>query len=166
MKCDICGSENAAIHIQQIFDGTEINIKVCEKCARDKGLTLDNQQIGQSLKVLLSNFEQIKNVLDAKNDKRKCPVCGTEFSVFKKKCEAGCSECYKEFESFLKTFYKNTAGSSLHKGKNPGKISLLIRKKQNKARLENELTRAVSKEDYEKAAVLRDRIRFLGKYID
>ncbi len=73
MKCDICGSENAVIHIQQIFDGTEINIKVCEKCAREKGLTLDNQHIGQSLKVLLSNFEQIRNVLDAKNEKRKMP---------------------------------------------------------------------------------------------
>ena len=166
MKCDICGSNRAVIHIQQIYDGTEINIKICEKCAREKGLTLDNQEIGKSLKVLLSNFEQIKSVLDSKNEKRKCPVCGTELNVLKKKHEAGCPECYMEFEDYLKNFYKNTTGRSVHTGKNPGKVALIQRKIQNRARLEKELETAVRKEDYEKAAVLRDRIRFIGKYID
>ncbi len=166
MKCDICGSNRAVIHIQQIYDGTEINIKICEKCAHEKGLTLDNREIGKSLKILLSNFEEIKKVLDSKNEKRKCPVCGTDLLTFRKKCEAGCSECYAEFEDYLKEFYKNTVGSYEHTGKHPGKISVLIRKKLNKERLEKELYNAVKTEDYEKAAVLRDRIRFLGKYID
>ena len=166
MKCDICGSNNAVIHIQQIYEGSEINIKICEKCAHEKGLTLDNREIGKSLKVLLSNFEQIKSILNSKNEKRKCPVCGTELKVFKKKYEAGCPECYKEFEDYLKGFFKNTTGSSVHTGKNPGKVALMIRKKQNRAKLEKELETAIRSEDYEKAAVLRDRIRFIGKYID
>ena len=166
MKCDICGSSKAVIHIQQIFENTEINIKICEKCARDKGLTLDNREIGRNLKVLLSNFEQIKKVIDTKNEKRRCPVCGTEFNVLKKDCRAGCASCYSEFDNYLENFYKSTAGSSEHKGKYPGKVALLIRKKQNYARLEKELEDAVSNENYEKAAVLRDRIKFMGNYID
>ncbi len=166
MKCDICGSNNAVIHIQQIFEETEINLQICENCAREKGLTLDNKEIGKSLKVLLSNFEEIKKVIDSKNEKKTCPVCGTDFQTLKKECTAGCENCYTVFSDYLVNFYKSAAGSAQHQGKNPGKVSLLIRKKKNRDRLEQELETAVIKEDFEKAALLRDRIRFIGKYID
>jgi protein arginine kinase activator len=164
MKCDICGSNKAVIHIQQIYENNEINIKICEKCARNKGLTLDNKEIGKSLKVLLSNFEEIKKVLELGEEKKKCSVCGTDFNTLKGKCEAGCENCYSEFENYLKNFYKSTTGNSVYTGKYPGKVSLMMRKRKNREKLEKDLVSAVKKEDYEKAAVLRDRIRFIGKY--
>ena len=166
MKCDICGSNRAVIHIQQIFENDEINIKICEKCARDKGLTLDNKGIGKSLKVLLSNFEEIKKALNSGEEKKKCPVCGTDFNDIRKKNTAGCGNCYREFESYLTRFFNNAAGNSVHCGKYPGRIALMVRKKKNRENLQKQLETAIISENYEKAAALRDRIKFFGKYTD
>ena len=165
MKCDICGNKRAVIHIQQIAGNEEININICEKCAKEKGLTIDNSELGVSLKNMLNNFEDIKNAIEKRDNNRQCPVCSISFQDFKKKSRAGCSNCYRIFDRYVNSYLLKTTGFSEHKGKSPFKINIISKNRYRIDELRKKLGQAVSAENYEEAAYIRDKIKLMMRLI-
>jgi len=166
MKCDICGSSRAVIHIQQIAGKEEININICEKCAREKGLTTKNSELSLSLKNLIANFDQIKKAIEKHDNAKICSECGKTLDDLKKSGRAGCSSCYSEFNKYIAAFLKKAAGSSEHRGKSPLRVSIISRRIRQMDNLQVKLHKAVKNENFEHAAYLRDRIKLMERQLE
>lgn len=90
-----------------------------------------------------------------------CPTCGLVYSSFKETGRLGCADCYKAFQAQLRPLLRRIHGDTRHRGKAPargGAGGTVLRQVQ---RLHDELQRAVEREDFERAAQIRDEIRRL-----
>jgi len=96
----------------------------------------------------------------------KCEQCGMSENQFVKKGLMGCGNCYDRFEDKLLPLLRRVHGSIRHTGKVPercgGRAKLLKRIETLKAQLQE----VVSREEFEKAASLRDTIRQLEKELE
>ena len=159
MKCDLC-NKKATVHLTEIIDEQMSEMHLCEECARQKSVQME-QQFGLSdLLAGLTDFG--KQVKDTEKVDLKCSNCGLTYDDFRKFGRLGCSECYESFKSHLSTLLKKIHGSNHHFGKAPSKIPKSQKKKiENLQELKNQLLHAIHIEDYEKAAEIRDKIRGL-----
>lgn len=162
MLCDICGKNPATVHLTEIIDDQMNELHLCEECARQKSLQME-QQFGLSdLLAGLSEFE--KPTVDKKVEVFKCPTCGFTYTDFKKIGRLGCSDCYNTFKKYLVPLLKRIHGSNLHYGKSPVKITKPLKKKIDLlSSLRYQLQKAIEMEEFEQAARIRDQIKALEK---
>ncbi len=89
----------------------------------------------------------------------KCPHCGFTQADFKKAGRLGCAECYQVFseglEGLLKTMHKGTK----HMGKFPAVLKESRDLSDKLKQLQRKLDKAISEEDFEVAAQLRDELK-------
>jgi len=88
-------------------------------------------------------------------------VCGITFYEFRHQGRLGCPNDYICFEEQLEQLVANIHGATAHTGKRPQKSAGNLDKQTQLIRLRRDLRDAVHAEDYERASVLRDRIREL-----
>ncbi|MFL0196202.1 UvrB/UvrC motif-containing protein [Clostridium sp. WILCCON 0269] len=172
MLCDICKKNDATVHVTKIINGYKQDINLCEKCAKEKG---ELNFVPQIEFVSSFGFQNIlSGIMDymsnANNEQYKsfdicCKNCNTSYSEFKKIGLVGCSECYKNFSNILEPIIKRVQANSDHTGKVPKKTGKNIIERKNLLKLKEELQKAISLEEYEKAATIRDRIKQLKKQI-
>ena len=156
MLCDIKGcNKEATVHLTQMVEGKTKKIDLCESCSKEKGV---DDPAGFSLADLLLGLGASQQMEDADSASTKCPQCEFSQSEFKKTGRLGCAECYDHFEEgvegMLKTMHKGTR----HKGKAPAIWKKMKDYVDQLHELEIMLGKAISKEDYENAAELRDKI--------
>jgi protein arginine kinase activator len=161
MLCDICGKNQATVHLTEIVDDQMTELHLCEECARQKSIQME-QQFGLSdLLAGLAEFE--KPALQKEAVLLKCSNCDLTYTDFKKIGRLGCSECYSTFRKYLGPLLKRIHGSSLHLGKSPLKVTKALKKKIDLSSLRYELQKAIEREAFEEAAKIRDQIRELEK---
>ncbi|NLB87638.1 MAG: hypothetical protein GX790_00175 [Syntrophomonadaceae bacterium] len=167
MYCDECKNKPATVHFTQNIQGKKSELHLCEDCAAKKGtIFLNNIDNKFSIPNLLASFLGYGyNVSDIKpvSSGQTCPNCKTNFNDIKHMGKLGCSECYTAFEEELEPTLRRIHGNSRHIGRIPlrGGGTVLIKKQI--ADLKNQLQTAVNNEEYEKAAVIRDKIKKLEK---
>ncbi len=157
MLCIICKQNQAKVHLTQIVGDKMQKVDLCEECAKNKGV---NDPAGFSLADLLLGLGASQEI-DKGSDgvQIKCPSCGFTQSDFKKAGRLGCSECYKTFAEGLESLLK-----TMHKGvRHLGKVPQALRQSQDTAnqlkQLQKQLDKAVTDENFEQAAGLRDEIK-------
>jgi protein arginine kinase activator len=93
-----------------------------------------------------------------------CGACGMTWATFKQNGVLGCARCYEMFEVKLLPLVKRAQENfGQHAGKvPPGAVSDPARQVTT-ARLRRELEQALTQENYEAAAKLRDELRVLGQ---
>jgi len=161
MLCDICGKNPATVHLTEIVDDQMTELHLCEECARQKSIQME-QQFGLSdLLAGLAEFE--KPALQKEAVLLKCSNCDLTYTDFKKIGRLGCSECYSTFRKYLGPLLKRIHGSSLHLGKSPLKVTKALKKKIDLSSMRYELQKAIEREAFEEAAKIRDQIRELEK---
>jgi len=161
MLCDICGKNPATVHLTEIVDDQMNELHLCEECARQKSLQME-QQFGLSdLLAGLVEFE--KPVLEKETALIKCPNCGLTYADFKKIGRLGCGNCYSAFKKYLAPLLKRIHGLSQHMGKSPKKLVKVNKKTSELATLRYKLQKAIEEEAFEEAARLRDQIKELEK---
>ena len=161
MLCDICAKNPATVHLTEIVDDQMTELHLCEECARQKSIQME-QQFGLSdLLAGLAEFE--KPALQKEAVLLKCSNCDLTYADFKKIGRLGCSECYSTFRKYLGPLLKRIHGSSLHLGKSPLKVTKALKKKIDLSSLRYELQKAIEREAFEEAAKIRDQIRELEK---
>jgi len=161
MLCDICAKNQATVHLTEIVDDQMTELHLCEECARQKSIQME-QQFGLSdLLAGLAEFE--KPALQKEAVLLKCSNCDLTYTDFKKIGRLGCSECYSTFRKYLGPLLKRIHGSSLHLGKSPLKVTKALKKKIDLSSLRYELQKAIEREAFEEAAKIRDQIRELEK---
>ena len=162
MQCNVCAKKKATVHLTEIIDGQVSELHLCEDCAREKSVQMEQQFGLADLLAGLADFG--KQVKDVEKIKLECPNCGISYDDFKKFGRLGCSECYNAFKEYLGSLLKKIHGSNLHLGKTPQDLPIPSGPKIETLRdLKGQLQEAIQKEDFEKAAELRDKIRTLEK---
>ncbi len=152
MLCEKCGKYIATTHIKTIANGIIIEQNLCNRCAGEQGLDVTPQNsLSDMLASMFGEYSPIKT-----EQKNKCSICGATFSDISNSGKAGCSECYKTFKAELLPYLKRVHGSTKHIGKVPNDIP-----SDELTKLKAELCNLVADENYEQAAVIRDRIKEL-----
>ncbi|RKD33758.1 UvrB/UvrC motif-containing protein [Thermohalobacter berrensis] len=168
MLCDECGKNKSTVHYTKILNGKKEEIHLCDECAKDyKQFDIDSSfSIHNFLTGLLDNMQEgpFKNVNYV--HELKCNRCGLTYNQFRETGKFGCSECYKSFHDKLIPLLKRIHRHDSHIGKVPKRAGSKIRIKKEITKLKNKLEIAVKKEEYEKAAELRDKIKELKNQID
>jgi protein arginine kinase activator len=157
MICDVCKSQTATVYLTQIVDGNMKKVNLCEACSKEKGVS---DPTGFALADLLLGLGESQQVEQAPSVEH-CPVCGFTQADFKKTGRLGCSECYETFGEGLGTLIKAMHKGTQHSGKVPARLYRNMARTDRLNELRKHLEDAVSKEDYEAAANLRDEIRQL-----
>lgn len=156
MLCEKCGKNNATTHIKTVVNGVVHEMNLCSSCASQGGYT--NIAHNSLVSMLASVLGEGAGVIGGTAPK--CPVCGSQFSQIAKNGKVGCAECYNTFSSQLIPYLKRVHGSVKHIGKVPNSAPLaVIPENDNLENLKMQLSRAISEERYEDAAVLRDQIK-------
>jgi protein arginine kinase activator len=174
MQCDICGKKKATVHLTEIVDEQMSEMHLCEECARQKSVAME-QQFG--LADLLAGLADMgktptsKEAIAAKTAALSCTKCGLSYDDFRKFGRLGCGHCYISFREQLDALLKKIHGSNHHLGKVLAKVpkkasaaaAALKPKKDDMETLREELHDAIQSEDFEKAAQIRDKIRGMEK---
>lgn len=167
MICDECGKREATVRFEQVINGKHTVTNLCQECAEKKGIMNVNVFLHPSFNItsLLSALlgSQIKGApaLEPGGEETRCPVCGMSYRDFARAGMLGCSRCYKTFEDRLDPLLRRIHGSDRHVGKAPVKAGGSTKLRREIDGLKKELSLAISREAYEKAAQLRDKIKEL-----
>ncbi len=161
MVCDICGKNQATVHLTEIINDQITELHLCEQCAQEKSQEME-QQFGLS-DLLAGMVEFDKPSLDKETTALKCMSCKLSYAEFKKIGRLGCGECYDTFKKYLGPLLKRIHGSNQHLGKSPLKTSKGLKKKIDAQDLRLKLQKAIENEAFEEAAKIRDEIKELEK---
>jgi protein arginine kinase activator len=159
LMCQVCGKRPAKIHYTEIVNHSVVTKDLCLECADDKGIDVMTAG-GSGLGDLVAGvWDSAVEAQAEKIGKVICPVCGYAYSDFKKMGRFGCPDCYEAFESQLAVLLRQIHGSTQHRGKSPVQLGPMAMIRRELADLKEELSVAVQREDFERAAVIRDRIK-------
>jgi protein arginine kinase activator len=154
MKCEKCPNA-ATLHITEILGENHIEeVHLCEVCA---GKYLSEDKPVATSKAPLSR----EDLEDSELGQTACDLCGLKFIDFRNTGRLGCPHDYEVFREELVQLLENIHGETRHIGKIPRRSRAVGRNQNEVIRLRKQLDAAVTKENYEEAARLRDRIRRL-----
>jgi protein arginine kinase activator len=163
MMCDECGLNPASIHVTTITGDERHERNICPMCMakmHNKFLKIDFSSLSGILSGLLEAAKA--NIAEQNEPDVKCARCNMAYAAFKKTGLLGCAECYQAFREPLATLLNRVHGRAQHVGRVPKGAETHIAIKHNVDRLRQELSKAISEEEYETAAGLRDQIRALN----
>ncbi|WP_297132728.1 UvrB/UvrC motif-containing protein [Terrisporobacter sp.] len=177
MLCQVCHKKTAAVFISSIINGQETRLYLCNDCAKDYPLFNLNLDESFSIKDLMDKLqleEQFKSEEISRKENKQmsleknntykniiCPECCSTYDEYRTTGKLGCSGCYEAFEDQLELILKKLYGYSDYVGKIPKSDNTHIYIRNEIRILKEDLNRAVEREEYEKAADIRDKIREL-----
>ena len=155
MLCQNCKKNEANMHMKRIINGRAEEFHLCSDCARSLGYTGSFSDFGLGFGDLLSDF--LGRGESSALQSQKCPVCGKTFEDIVSDGKVGCAECYNTFYDKLLPSLKRIHGNLKHTGKSPLNVTA-ENKTEDISQLKSELEKAVSEQNFELAAQLRDKI--------
>lgn len=177
MICQSCGKRQAVTQIKTNINGVVTEYNLCPECAKKLGY--------QSSSDFYNPFLNLNSLLGSFFGKEKaaetverCPVCGASFRDISQSGKVGCAECYKVFHDQFLPSVQRIHGNTSHTGKVPTGMALQVVPESNLAvakeeekvesvnerrirELKEQMQAAIAEQNFEQAAVLRDRIRAL-----
>lgn len=169
MYCEECKVRPATVHLTQIINGQTMQTHLCEQCAAKKGAAMFNLNIEPGFSIpnllgtLFGNVYNMQGVAAPTAANTVCSNCGMNFERIRQTGKLGCSECYSAFERELEPTLRRVHGNSQHIGKIPKRGGGKVMLKKKIEELKSRLQKAVAREEYEKAAEIRDEIKRLER---
>ncbi|MCU0726323.1 MAG: UvrB/UvrC motif-containing protein [Planctomycetes bacterium] len=151
--CQSCKKAPATIHMTEIVKGKKRELHYCEACAEKAGLDISTPQS------LLSSLAEPAHGSGGEEKDFVCPRCSLRYSEFRRRGRLGCGDCYQTFREGLVPLLERIHGNVQHLGRIPARAGARVESQRELTELKRELTRAVQREEYERAAEIRDRIR-------
>lgn len=172
MKCQSCGMHEANVKYTQVINGDKEEVFLCEKCASKMKLDM-NFKFGFD-DIFSSFFAEPTLIRPLEiSEGLVCDSCGMKYDEFAKNGMLGCENCYKVFSKRLDNVLKKIHGNNRHieeeERPQPIKSSIKTKKKTVKeeiAELKEKINHCIQSEDYEQAAILRDKIKKLEKTLN
>lgn len=152
MMCDSCGARASQITFNVLFAGKKVVRNYCAQCAR---MIRRGDALGVQMAVL--------NSLSSENTEAApvCPKCGATVDFLQRTGRVGCAACYRAFGAATEELLKKLNGTERQMAEAVTETPVLSETQQKLRALRDELAQAVSVENYERAAVLRDEINAL-----
>lgn len=161
MMCEDCHQNKATVHFTQIVNDETETFHLCQDCAQARGL----KTTPLSAQVPLNDFLSEMGApifTKATNANVSCPRCGCSFRQFRKTGRLGCAHCYVTFEQEMSALLRKIHGSNDHVGiVESESIGPMEEGMERLLSLRRELRQCVEREEYERAAELRDEIQAL-----
>ncbi len=165
MICEGCGKLPAVVRFEQVVNGKKTTMNLCRDCAEKRGVFNVLFQPAFSINNLLSALlgSQVKGTLaqESPGEQARCPVCGMSYRDFARVGRLGCSRCYETFKDKLEPLLRRIHGSERHAGKAPAAAQGFAKFRRELEQLKKDQASAVASEEYENAAVIRDKIKVL-----
>ena len=169
MLCENCKKHEATTYIKTNVNGDVHEYHLCPECAaKMQGEGVFGSMHGFDGMFPVSGFDLVSSLLSSPfggfgavpsiGSGKRCSCCGSDFTSIAKSGKAGCPNCYTEFRAKLAPTIRKLHGNTVHCGKH----SKVTTKQNNESQLESlrkQLAEAVSNENYELAAELRDKIK-------
>lgn len=158
MQCADCHTNKATVHFTQIVNDETETFHLCQGCAQKRGLKTSPAGTPMPLSDFLSEMGA-PIFTKATSANLACPRCGSTFRQFRRSGRLGCSHCYATFEQEMSALLRKIHGSNEHVGIT--EIESVGPVNADEARLlalRRDLRQAVEREEYERAATLRDAI--------
>ena len=158
MLCECCQQHEATIHVTQVVGGKSRELHLCESCAEESGLNVQNvMALPEVLFGMAGSAEE-----DKESAARSCPQCHLRGADLRKTGRLGCPQCYRTFAQELAPMLAAMHKGTRHAGKVPSHGGVTLGAADERvADLRRQLAEAVRDERFEEAARLRDRIREL-----
>lgn len=161
MDCQQCNVRPATVRLKQESKGKVSEFFLCDVCANHNSTI----HFGAPLNIndFLLGFMNVHNKGKTNNNVQTmmCDICGLTFEKFKESGKLGCQTCYEKFEDKLDPIIKRIHGNSKYQGKIPSKLYAYIQKNNEIDELRVMLKDSIRREEYEKAAEIRDKIKEL-----
>ncbi len=163
MKCDFCDTK-ASVFLTQLVEGQMKKVSLCETCAKERGVT---DPTGFSLADLLLGgiSGELGGMIGGHQPAgggKVCQACGFTLEDLRRVRRFGCAECYTLFREEITPMLRGMHKGASHVGKVPEGLMALQFKHQRLQDLRSRLEQAVTAENYEEAAGLRDEIHSLA----
>jgi protein arginine kinase activator len=151
MKCP----NPATLHITEVMaPGKFEELHFCENCAQ-KYLSDPQPAVAKVGKAEATEADE------SMFGQAECAECGIKFVEFRNTGRLGCPHDYDVFREELIPLLENIHGDPRHCGKTPRRFPQTKQVETELTKLRSELKQAVTREDYEAAARLRDKIKTL-----
>lgn len=163
MLCERCKKNTATVFYEESFNGESRSYSLCSECASE--LKKSGELSGLfGFSALGGMHDQLFGGLFGISEpttkaRKVCPLCASTFSDFRANGKTGCPECYSVFSEELKGTIRSIHGNVKHIGRSPLKFRKGREKENELKALKKQLREAISNEDFENAAILRDKIR-------
>lgn len=158
MLCQYCGKNPAVIRVKTILDGFPSDFSLCAECAGRLGY-------GNLLIVMGAGLQDVPEDLlfgeGGDPAPLRCGGCGSSFADIVRTGTVGCAECYRTFADQLAPLIRRIHGGVTHRGKTAGESLPRTMPRGELSVMHRRLREAIESENFEQAAVLRDRIRKL-----
>lgn len=155
MLCEVCKKNIATIKMVKINKGESETINVCTTCAQKENSPLVNDireamglEKGAVIDLIKSQIANAPMSISCDLPTKVCVKCGLTEEKYNKHGEFHCENCIKIFMEV----------DEVHKGKSPNKSVQEVSLERKIEYLEEKLKICVFKEEFEKAALLRDEI--------
>jgi protein arginine kinase activator len=165
MTCQQCETREAVILLKKVEGGEVRVLHLCERCAAERGVPAGEEAAKTPLGAFLAAMGSdvaADSPLTSGAALAECAECGATLQDFRRTGRLGCAHCWATFEGPLRGLVRRVHGATHHVGEfyvrpgaEPMDPAALIR------RLREQLALAVSGENFELAAELRDRLRGL-----
>jgi protein arginine kinase activator len=155
MQCQSCNEKPATVHLTEIVEGEKHEVHLCEDCARNEGV---NPLSAQNL---FTHLMDVAKGPATSEEQIVCDTCGLSYQEFRQRGRLGCAECYKLFKDPLTQLLEKIHGGKQHLGKVPSRAGDSLKRERELIELRRELSQTIQREDYERAAEIRDRLKHL-----
>ena len=170
MKCQNCKVNEATQKVMCNINGNKSEMYLCPECAKEITESIvpsaqsfyDDFSLG-SLAGALFGMNPLSHVSEPEilKAKRQCPNCKTTYDEFSSSGKLGCSCCYETFHDRRLRPLTQIHGTFEHIGKIPSRSGQKLKTSRKIEKLNMELSDAITKQEFEKAAELRDEINKL-----
>ena len=158
MLCSNCKTSNANFFYTQSINGKETSIALCKVCAAKKGI--GTGMVSPLFNSFFANTKAQSSDISAK----KCNLCALTFTDILSMGKVGCPECYNTFKKELESTIRSIHGTAKHIGNSPlcsTETAVIPKELSEEEILRDKLASAIKDENYEEAAVIRDKIKAL-----
>ncbi|MBR6727552.1 MAG: UvrB/UvrC motif-containing protein [Clostridia bacterium] len=159
MKCEHCNQNEATFFYEESINGAKRSVRLCAECAAKlKGESFSLPGFGSHLLDGLFGL----SASPAAEPQKSCPQCNATWADLRRAGKAFCPACYIAFREELRPSLRSLHGSNVtHTGRAPADRRARQEKRERLESLKKQLAEAISTENFEGAATLRDEIRAL-----
>jgi protein arginine kinase activator len=167
MQCTVCHKTLATIHVLDLEDGSVIDEQsLCPTCAESAGYVHPKAAplkiSPEMLEDLIGGMKSTGSTTEIPETADACPACGLTSAQFRSRGRLGCPRCYEMFRTSLLPLLERVHDGTSHRGRCPRKSARMAGEDDRLAELRSSLQDAITAENYELAADLRDQIQELS----
>lgn len=160
MLCTNCGNKEANFHYKYMNNDQVSEVHLCTECAKKLGYLNENENpFNFNFGSLFGDFLSIPSFMKTPQISASCPSCKTTFDSIKNTGFVGCDKCYDTFADEIEAILGRIQPGTTHKGRLSGTDGKKIEKENTLKKMKDDLKKAIIDENYEQAAVLRDKIK-------